>query len=81
MPKQWTGKTNPSKLTFQQWTRKTSPSKLTFQQWKHQVDAAIVKKVGMSADDLPDWPYRDAYNRGHSPASAASAAIRSAKEG
>jgi Family of unknown function (DUF5419) len=52
----------------------------TFEQWKLAVNQAIERKVGMSSDDLPDWGYADAYEDGLSPASAASSAIRSAKE-
>lgn len=53
---------------------------LTWEQWKGAVNAAIVRKVGVHADDLPDWNYRDAFNQGMQPPRAAAAVIRNAKE-
>ena len=52
----------------------------TFEVWIKEVDAHIVKKVGLYHDDLPDCLYHDWYEDGVSPSSAASRAIRSAKE-
>lgn len=54
-------------------------TKLTFEQWLREVDRAVVAKVGLSYQDLPDCCYRDWYDQGVSPKGAASRAIRSAK--
>lgn len=51
-----------------------------FDAWMAKVNAAVVKKCGLSADDLPDWGYFDAFEDGFSPAAAANAAIKAAKE-
>jgi len=54
--------------------------KLAYGQWKGAVNAAVVRKIGLDCDDLPDWRYMDAYNEGVSPLRAASAVIRAAKK-
>ena len=51
-----------------------------FDAWMVKVNAIIVKRTGLSADDLPDYLYDDDYEDGASPSQAASAAIRYAKE-
>jgi hypothetical protein len=51
-----------------------------FDEWKRKVNAAVEKKAGLSADDLPDVNYSDWYEQGMSPSAAASKAIKSAKE-
>jgi hypothetical protein len=43
----------------------------TFEQWKQEVDRAVQSLAGLSADDLEDWGYRDAYDDGMSPKRAA----------
>lgn len=53
---------------------------LTWEQWKGAVNAAVIRKVGVPADDLPDWDYRDAFESGMAPSKAAAAIIRNAKE-
>lgn len=53
---------------------------LNWEQWKGAVNAAVVRKTGMHADDLPDWNYRDAFEKGMSPHKAAAAVIRNAKD-
>lgn len=53
---------------------------LTWEQWKGAVNAAVVRSTGMSADDLPDWNYRDAFDKGMQPSRAAAAVVRNAKE-
>lgn len=58
-----------------------SYSEAKFAAWKAKVDAEVVKKIGLSCDDLPDYPYRDAFENHHRPSSVAAAAIRSAMEG
>ena len=56
-------------------------AKLSFEEWKRQVDERIAKRTGgLISDDLPDYCYRDNYDDGATPAQAASAAIRNAKE-
>ena len=52
----------------------------TFDQWMQEVNRAVEHLVGLSADDLPDWNYRDAYDDGASPSSAARQAIRAARD-
>jgi hypothetical protein len=51
-----------------------------FDAWMAKVDAIITKKCGLTSRHLPDWMYFDAYDDGASPASAAKAAIKAAKE-
>lgn len=51
-----------------------------FDKWMAKVDAALVKKCGLDSRDLPDWMYADAFEDGRSASSAASAALRAAKE-
>jgi hypothetical protein len=53
---------------------------LTWEQWKGAVNAAVIRKVGVSADDLPDWNYRDAFAKGMAPSKAAAAVIRNTKK-
>jgi hypothetical protein len=52
--------------------------KKTFEQWKREVDAAILALCGLTADDLPDYGYADAYEDGKSPKATARAAIKAA---
>lgn len=49
--------------------------------WMLAVDQIITRMVGLGAMDLPDWGYRDAFDDGVSPGSAARQAIRYAEEG
>lgn len=58
-----------------------SYSEAKFAEWKAKVDAAVVAKIGLSCDDLPDYPYRDAFEHHHTPRAVAAAAIRAAMEG
>lgn len=51
---------------------------LTFTEWMYRVDQAAWRAVGLSADDLPDCPYRRWYDEGIRPAQAARRAIRAA---
>lgn len=53
--------------------------KKTYEQWSKEVDQEIQRQVGLSADDLPDWPQRDWYEDGKSPKQAAKSAIARAK--
>jgi len=34
---------------------------LDFDRWRLLVDEYVKRMVGVSVDDLPDYPYRDAY--------------------
>jgi hypothetical protein len=52
----------------------------TFERWMHLVDVLISQRIGLSAYDLPDCPYRDWYEQGKSVSGAANAAIRNANE-
>ena len=55
--------------------------KRTFQEWMHVVSAEIEALTGLWAEDLPDVCYRDWYEDGVGPKSAARRAIRYATEG
>jgi hypothetical protein len=50
----------------------------TFDVWMSEVDAALVRKIGVSSSDLPDFCYRDAYDEGFTPEEAADEAIEAA---
>ncbi len=38
-------------------------------------DEVLVRRVGVSSADLPDWTYHDAYSEGMTPTEAATAVI------
>lgn len=48
---------------------------MTFERWMQAVDAEIERKLGLTSDDLPDCCYRDWFDDGRTPVSAANAAI------
>ncbi|MCI0579950.1 MAG: hypothetical protein L0332_24075 [Chloroflexi bacterium] len=50
----------------------------SFAAWMRQVNAAVFARAFVSADDLPDQPYRDWYDDGLSPEEAAGAALEDA---
>ena len=52
--------------------------KQSFEDWMRAVDRAVSSKIGLSVYDLPDCCYRDWYDDGVRPASAASRAIKNA---
>ena len=54
--------------------------KQTFEEWYAEVDQWVLRKYGLSRDDLPDWNYRDAYDDGVKPTTAAKRAIRAASD-
>ena len=54
--------------------------KKTYEEWFKEVNAEIIRQTGFSADDLPDYCYKDAYDDGKSPKSTAKAVIKNAKE-
>lgn len=55
--------------------------KLTFEEWQTKVAQAMEKAISLGPDDIPDWDYRSAYDRGVKPESAARQAIKAAREG
>lgn len=54
--------------------------KRTFEAWMSEVDAEVSARIGLSVHDLPDICFRDLYDAGESPASAAAEAIEYAEE-
>lgn len=54
--------------------------KKSFEEWFGDVNAAVIRRIGLSVHDLPDCPFRDWFEDGFSAKSAASAAIREAGE-
>jgi len=54
--------------------------KTTYEVWKDQVDAELLRRVGLTSDDLPDYCYRDSYEAGESPRSVAQEVIAALKE-
>jgi len=53
--------------------------KQSFPSWCAQVDKRISDLCGLGLDDLPDCLYRDWYDAGVSPASAARRAVKQAQ--
>ena len=53
---------------------------MTFDDWMKAVDDACYDRAGCSVYDLPDVCFRDWYDDGVSPKSAAGRAIRSARD-
>lgn len=51
-----------------------------FRLWMAQVDVLILRKTGVTSNDLPDFCYRDAFDDGATPNKAAQRAIKAAKE-
>jgi hypothetical protein len=54
--------------------------KRTFEEWLKEVDAALRNECGMTHLDLPDIAYRDLYDDGVSPKSAAKKAVKNAMD-
>lgn len=50
-------------------------ARMSFEDWMQKVDQAVGAKAGLSVYDLADMPYRDWYDDGMSPASAAKRAL------
>ncbi|BCP02498.1 hypothetical protein MINTM018_52670 (plasmid) [Mycobacterium intracellulare] len=44
---------------------------MTFNSWKQDVNLIIRLVTGFDADDLTDYPYREAWDNGRKPASVA----------
>lgn len=53
---------------------------LAFEVWMSKVNGHMIQLCGMSADDLPDWGYWDAWKDGMGWGAAARAAIKNARE-
>ena len=53
-------------------------TRMTFSEWMRKVDEILNRKCGLDSRDLPDVCYRDMYDDGMSPRSAASKALRAA---
>lgn len=53
--------------------------KLSFDEWMRKVDEVVRRIVGCSVYDLPDYPFRDAYDEGCSYGNVASKAIKAAQ--
>ena len=51
-----------------------------FDEWKVKVNAIVIRKTGVSCDDLPDYCYADCFQMGNSPSQTAMDVIRNAKE-
>jgi hypothetical protein len=51
-------------------------TKQTFEQWMAKVNRAVEHLSSMSTDDMADCPYRDWYDDGMTPETAARKAIR-----
>ncbi|KKL76298.1 hypothetical protein LCGC14_2046270 [marine sediment metagenome] len=49
--------------------------KITFEEYKKAIDNFLLRKVGLSSDDLPDICYRDNYDMNVSVARTARQAI------
>lgn len=58
----------------------TASNGLSFDQWMKTVDEIIWSKLGCSVYDLPDCCFRDWYDSGKHPASAATCALRAARD-
>lgn len=56
------------------------PQKLRFESWMVHVDCYLLKACGLSHKDIDDWAYRDAYDAGKTPKTAASKALKAAKD-
>ena len=58
------------------------PKYTSFDEWMRAVNAAVQRKTGgLSADDLSDYCYADAYEEGIPPSTVAGLAIRAAGGG
>lgn len=52
--------------------------KKTFKEWMKEVDQILSSKYGFCVNDIPDVCYRDMYDSGNSPKTAADVAWRNA---
>ncbi len=51
---------------------------MSFETWMSKVDAALETACGLGSLDLPDWGYRDAFDDGMSPQTAAKKVLKAA---
>jgi hypothetical protein len=51
-----------------------------FNAWKMEVSNIIRRRTGLSADDFPDWNYREAFDNRVKPPQAATRAINTFKK-
>lgn len=49
---------------------------MDFYTWKRQVNGIILRVCGYEADDLTDFPYREAWEKGRQPSLAAYEVMR-----
>lgn len=50
----------------------------TFKEWMQQLDANMLKLVGLTSNDIADYEYRDCYGDGLDPIDAAWEALEAA---
>lgn len=67
-------------MSFNPTRTREQNSQHAFESWLDKVNGHVQAKVGLSYDDLPDQPYRNWFDSGVSPRSAAARAIRGAAE-
>ncbi len=53
---------------------------MPFTEYMNAVNVYLERLCGMTADDLPDWKYREDYDNDVSPLRCAKRAIRNARE-
>jgi hypothetical protein len=53
-------------------------TKYTFDEWMKKVDATVQHVMGCSVYDLPDYPFKDAYDDGCSYGNVASKVMKAA---
>jgi hypothetical protein len=51
----------------------------TFEEWKQEVNDILLHRLGIDADDLPDYPYRRDYEDGATPRQVAARTVKAAK--
>jgi hypothetical protein len=54
---------------------------MNFETWKKRVDEELESLYGLSLDDLPDFCYRDVFDKNWSPKRTAYAALKAAGGG
>ena len=52
---------------------------MSFTDWLCKVNKAIEARIGLTSDDLPDCPYRDWFEDGMGPNTAARLAIKNSE--
>ena len=78
-----TAKTTVSPARLQYMLEQMSPEEMkafedkAFDAWMGRVDAAFILKLGLTSRDLPDFAYRDAFDRGDAPAETVMAWVES----